>query len=652
MSYDSADSINEFAEMARLTDAPSAYRAAPSAPADTDTWLADSACTATVCPDRSLVSRYRHLDHPVRFNVAEGGTQIDAIGVGETELRLGDGRTVTVGPVYYAPKASDNLLSVLALLGKGWQMTADAKGGYLARGKDRVPLTLRDRFLHADAVRDGQVAYRIARSSKLEQEHRRLGHIGVHRLLELAKQGLLRFTFDEIRADTFTGADCSTCQSFKAVRAPKGQVLPRAAEDLSMIHIDLAGPFEPSKAGKRWLVVIVDDRSGAVAAVSAERKSEAFDVLKATVTLWERQFGKLVKTIRSDGDSVLDSHDARAWYGKLGIIHQITPRHTPELNGKAERTIRTIKEGTRAMVNSSGLGHAYWDCASEYFAVVLNKSTIDRRGISAWEKITGRKAGLASVREFGSYGYAQLPAAAREKADQGTFVQANGRPCRILGQSINRSGWIVLFDDGSIQHSRDVRPHTGPAPDTSNMSEASIDLEPTVPVVIDSMEGDFVEVPIRIGLAEEEAQGDIGNVSQGLDIVDGEDTGNQELIVEEPMAEVQAGEGLPAEVQTRGTEGNSGATRKRPLPPSRPSIPAPPKRATPAPTTVEFRRIVEGEELGVDEDLDVPSGIIVTNSLIDQLRTKATQSRQRLSKEEQDVWGRWRNYKINKLSQL
>ena len=92
-----------------------------------------------------------------------------------------------------------------------------------------------------------------------------------------SKQGLLRFTYDELRNDTFSGSNCSTCQSFKAVRAPKGQVMDRATEDLAMIHIDLAGPFLPSANGKKYLVVIVDDRSGAVAAVAVKEKSEVLD---------------------------------------------------------------------------------------------------------------------------------------------------------------------------------------------------------------------------------------------------------------------------------------------------------------------------------------------------------------------------------------
>lgn len=151
------------------------------------------------------------------------------------------------------------------------------------------------------------------------------------------------------------------------------------------------------------------------------------------------------------------------------------------------------------------------------------------------------------------------------------------------------------------------------------------------------MEKGFVEIPIWMELAEDEAPRDIGNVGQGLDVNEG-GTGSQRSV----------GKGPAVEVQAKRTEQDSGATRQRPVPPSRPPVRAPPQSAAPAPTTVDIRRAVEGAELGDGEALDVPSGIFVTNRLIDQLRTKATQSRQKLSKEEQSIWGRWQKYVIDK----
>ena len=149
-------------------------------------------------------------------------------------------------------------------------------------------------------------------------------------------------------------------------------------------------------------MVIIDDHSNAVEARPTRAKSEAFEVVRSTVAVWERQFEKPVKIIRSDGDTVLLSDKALEWYERTGIRHQVTPRYTPELNGKAERTIRTIKEGIRAMIHSSGLGHAYWDYAAQYQAVILNKISTDSSGITPWEKLTGRYPNIKSIRAFGS----------------------------------------------------------------------------------------------------------------------------------------------------------------------------------------------------------------------------------------------------------
>ena len=52
--------------------------------------------------------------------------------------------------------------------------------------------------------------------------------------------------------------------------------------------------------------------------------------------------------LRSDGGGEYCSKDFENWLGKAGISHQVTPPYTPQLNGVAERTNRTVIESARS----------------------------------------------------------------------------------------------------------------------------------------------------------------------------------------------------------------------------------------------------------------------------------------------------------------
>ena len=416
-------------------------------------WIADTGATSHLTPHRHLLRNRQKLESPVRFGVASKGDDMIAYEVGQATLRMDSGRTATIEPVYWVPGSRVSLLSISAATNQGWTLGMSKHKATLNKGEDKLTLSKSDRLWttpHSEAVYHTEVV-----RSKLEEEHQRLGHVGKTKLLELGKQGKLRYKWEDIKDDNFQLTDCPTCQEWKAVRSPKNQEGIRATKDCDVIHVDITGPFRPSRMGHTWLGVIIDDHSGTIEARPMTSKTEILPVVKETVALWERQLEGRVKTIRSDGEPVLLSTEARDWYRQLGIQHQVTPRYTPELNGKAERTIRTLKDGIRAMVNSSGLGHEYWDYAAQYYAVIINKLSEDKQGRTAWEKLTGRKPNLESVRKFGDYGYAQIPAEIRSKA---LFETPTAARCRIIGQDYNVSGWIVLMEDtGRVMRSRDVR---------------------------------------------------------------------------------------------------------------------------------------------------------------------------------------------------
>ena len=51
-----------------------------------------------------------------------------------------------------------------------------------------------------------------------------------------------------------------------------------------------------------------------------------------------------------------------------------TTRDTPEHNGMAERSVRSINEMMRALLKNAGLPHAFWPLAAKTAVYILNRS--------------------------------------------------------------------------------------------------------------------------------------------------------------------------------------------------------------------------------------------------------------------------------------
>ncbi|RXK41857.1 hypothetical protein M231_00856 [Tremella mesenterica] len=245
-----------------------------------------------------------------------------------------------------------------------------------------------------------------ARTSLLEEEHKQLGHIGREKLLKLAGYGLLHYPREQLEQDTFRLDECDACQADRATRLPKGKESPRGKVDGETVHVDLASPFDPSIGGNHHYLAMIDDYS---------------------------------LLLRSDGGLEFASGSAGAWYHKTGLIHQVTPRYTPELNGVVERFNRTLKEMTGAMLADPNLKNALM---------------------------------------FGELVFVQIPGEIRGKS---RLDIDKGELGRVVGMDPAKSGWYIRMEkDGKMLFSRDVKSASG-HPSTPEKTITPL-TPPTVPV--------------------------------------------------------------------------------------------------------------------------------------------------------------------------
>jgi transposase InsO family protein len=119
----------------------------------------------------------------------------------------------------------------------------------------------------------------------------------------------------------------------------------------------------------------VEGSSGIVFAVPIETKADAMKEVKEAIAKPERQLGKRVRVIRSDGGTEFGSGEAIEWYRTTRIQHYTSPRYAPELNGATERMVRTLKEMLPTLLIASKLPSEYWSYGTQHAAVVLMKTS-------------------------------------------------------------------------------------------------------------------------------------------------------------------------------------------------------------------------------------------------------------------------------------
>ncbi|KAJ9557164.1 hypothetical protein OSB04_011778 [Centaurea solstitialis] len=157
--------------------------------------------------------------------------------------------------------------------------------------------------------------------------HHRLGHINKKRIAKLQSDGILE-SFD-LKSDE----ECESCLLGKMTKSPfKG------------------------KNGKG----------------SAIRNGERYFCSKGFKNEVENQLGKKIKILRSDRGGEYLSHEFYDYLRDCGIVSQLSPRRTPQLNGVSKKRNRTLLDMVRSMMSRATLPMSFWGYALETTTHILN----------------------------------------------------------------------------------------------------------------------------------------------------------------------------------------------------------------------------------------------------------------------------------------
>ena len=214
----------------------------------------------------------------------------------------------------------------------------------------------------------------FSESQALYLWHCRLGHRNFNDVAKFLRQAGIPFK------SPVSPPWCKACVEGKSTRYPLGhKLLPQLAAPRPgyLLHSDCAGPFPVStRTGNRYFKVLVDDCSRRVFVALLKSLSEAFPVFKDEVRAMEAEFGhdKVVAQFHADGATYFEKSSLMiAFLIQKGITALYSPPDTPELNGIAERTIRSLMEMALCMLRHAGAPSFLWGEAVLYAAFILNR---------------------------------------------------------------------------------------------------------------------------------------------------------------------------------------------------------------------------------------------------------------------------------------
>jgi transposase InsO family protein len=469
---------------------PSTFRVTDLQVSNSSDWVLDSGTTSHFCRDRSLMVDYTEIS-PVTVRMGSATTKANA--KGRVVLWVSkDGRhfdqRVTLGNVLFVPDFSVNLMSVRKLAQHGYGFTvvgntaqlmmADNTPFAVVHGTDEDDLYVleartskncsasdnseADSYHTAQTSAGGEGTVRmstvspksyvasvqtsrsVADVTPLHLLHDRLGHLNVQQMVQMRNSDMVDGAdlLPSAVPSTSSKFSCESCIIGKSHRAtmPRKAVSQRTTRCLQLVHSDVCGPVRCLSIGNehRYLLTFVDDYSRYVVIFTMETRDEVFGHFKTYKAWAEKATGQHIVTLRTDGGGEYISGAFTSYLRKEGIQRQITPPHTPEHNGVAERMNRIIFGAVRSMLHRARLPPTFWAEAAHNAVYVRNRcptrAVADKTPYEAW---TGTKPSIERLRVFGCLAYVHIDDAAKRTGK----LDGRGFPCIFLGYASEAKAW-------------------------------------------------------------------------------------------------------------------------------------------------------------------------------------------------------------------
>jgi hypothetical protein len=193
--------------------------------------------------------------------------------------------------------------------------------------------------------------------------------------------------------------------------------------------MDLVGPFPTqSQSGYLYFLTIINQFSGYQCVKFLKHKSDTFPRFKEFKTESEKEKGRVLRMLVSDGGGEFLNDDFKTFCASEGIIHHVSPAYSPQNNGMAERANQTILVKAQCLLVQSKLPKTFWAEAVNTATHLSNLTPSATRKMNIPYKIwKGSKANLDVLQPFGCLTYLLIPKEQRTfklfpTAEKGLFL--------------------------------------------------------------------------------------------------------------------------------------------------------------------------------------------------------------------------------------
>ncbi|CAD7060579.1 unnamed protein product [Tilletia caries] len=336
------------------------------------------------------------LDMVVRV---ANGKSVPVVRAGNVEAILrgqAQSRAVPLSHVLVVPELDANLLSTHQLARQGFVTVitglctllvapsgrvlvahvdkATGAAYFMVRPRHRDPSSAQ--ALVASVTADGaeEVSTSAGLDWRVELWHRRYGHIGLLKLIDLVKAGLLSGkdapTVGSIKRYLKDRPVCDVCAIANLRAAPyPSHSTSQTRSRLELVHSDLIGPFlgHPSFA---WVLTLVDDFTRKTWIYCLPNRTA--ETLRVTLDAWAEQVeaatSQQLVTLHTDNGKEFVAKELQDWAKARGTAWIWTAPYSSSQNGVAERRNGLLEERMRAMLRAARLPLGFWPYAVQYAA--------------------------------------------------------------------------------------------------------------------------------------------------------------------------------------------------------------------------------------------------------------------------------------------
>ncbi|PLW39423.1 hypothetical protein PCASD_08000 [Puccinia coronata f. sp. avenae] len=214
--------------------------------------------------------------------------------------------------------------------------------------------------------------------------------------------------------------NCPVCVQTKMHRYPFCSRAPyRSTIPGQLIHSNVASYEVNSRKGYRYFITFVDDYSKFLTVYPMKNKSDSFSCFKIFRAFFEKSGSHKIQALQTDNGGKYLSAEFTTYLITSGIRHDPGPPHSPQLNGVAERTNRTIHNFVRSSLLTAHLPKLFWVDALRHSLFPYNTFPCHTpAGFNSPASILNQQpVNLSAIHPFGCLTWYKVPEPDRKKLD-------------------------------------------------------------------------------------------------------------------------------------------------------------------------------------------------------------------------------------------